>query len=179
MNILVLRPLLAVITMLVLVSCSAPKVYQVDLIPAPDVIADGLVNPFPKNSPLETAPYDGILYATDRKPAKNTILMPKSDEEIVYYKNERSAMLRLGKGRIEIDRRAFLTVKDVSWEEIKKISMEKNRSTSYPLQIKDIEEFGILDRTYHLLAGEDEKSRKSALPGKKYADLINKKLAIS
>jgi len=179
MSINIIRLLFLIVSILAISACSAPKTYQVDLIPTPDVYAEGLVSPFPDKNPLETAPYHGILYATDRLPEEKTFLTPKSDEAIVYYKNERGALLRLGKGRIEIDRRVFTAKKDAGWKEVKKISLEKVRVATYPLQIKDIEEFGILDRTHHIFSSKADTAKKSSKPAKQYADLINKKLAIS
>ncbi len=65
------------VSFLLLASCASTSVYQVDLIPAPNAFAEGLVDPFPEKEPLgEDAPYDGILYVTDRLPAKRTLITP-------------------------------------------------------------------------------------------------------
>jgi len=176
----IMRFLIILLAGFFVVSCAGPKVYQIDLIPAPDVFAEGLVNPFPEKPPIgKDAPYNGILYATDRLPAEKTFLTPESQEDEVYYKNKRGTLLRLGMGRIEIDRRIFGGRQDISWDEVRRISLEKNRLNSYPLQIKDIQEFGVLDRSYHIFSSKKALATKSSKPAKKYAGLINKKLAIS
>ena len=56
-------------TMAALAGCASPPVDQIDLMPAPDVYGDGLLNPLPETNPFDRIPYDGILFATDRKPA--------------------------------------------------------------------------------------------------------------
>ena len=167
------------LSVLLLSACAGTKFYQVELIPTPDVYAEGLVNPFPDKHPLASAPYKGILYATDRMPGKRTLLTRKPDEEDVYYRNKRDTLLRLGIGGIEIDKRVLVKNQKISWDELRKISLAKNRLKSYPLQIKDIEEFGILDRSYNMFQTKEVLAGKSAKPAKKFAGLINKKLATS
>ncbi len=62
------------VSLLLLASCASTSVYQVNLIPAPDVFAEGLVDLFPEKEPLgKDAPYDGILYVTDRLPTKSDV----------------------------------------------------------------------------------------------------------
>lgn len=175
----VYRYLILMPSILLLASCASQKIYQVDLLPAPDVFAEGLVNPFPEKDPLADAPYHGILYATDRLPGRKTLLRLKAKEDDTYYKNKRGMLLRLGIGSIEIDRRALLKKKKASWEEVKEISLKKIRDYTYPLQIKNIKEFGILDRSYSIFNSKKEIADKSDKPGKKFAGLINKKLAMS
>ena len=50
--------------------CTSAPVDQIELMPAPDVYGDGLLNPLPESNPFERIPYDGILFATDRAPAE-------------------------------------------------------------------------------------------------------------
>ena len=62
--------------------CASAPVDQVELMPAPDVYGDGLLNPLPEANPFERIPYDGILFATDRAPAE-------VDDQEQYYRNDR------------------------------------------------------------------------------------------
>ena len=55
--------------LLMITSCASLPVDQVNLMPAPDVYGDGLINPLPEINPIPNIPYKGILYATDRQPA--------------------------------------------------------------------------------------------------------------
>jgi len=83
-------------TLLLMAGCaSAPPIDQVDLMPAPDVYGDGLINPLPESYPIEGIPYKGMLYATDRQPATE-----KDPEQ--YYLNERGQLLRLGVAKVAL-----------------------------------------------------------------------------
>ena len=54
---------------ILLVGCSSPKPFEIDLMPAPEVYEEDGINPFTDTSPIDDLPYEGILYATDRMPA--------------------------------------------------------------------------------------------------------------
>ena len=56
-------------SVVVLSGCASGPVDQIELMPAPDVYGDGLLNPLPETNPFDRIPYDGILFATDRAPA--------------------------------------------------------------------------------------------------------------
>ena len=58
-----------VILLLTITSCASLPIDQVNLMPAPDVFGEGLLNPLPEIDPFPNIPYKGILYATDRRPA--------------------------------------------------------------------------------------------------------------
>ena len=63
------RTAIVLIVTALLSACASAPVDQIDLMPAPDVYGDGLLNPLPDTSPFDRIPYDGILFATDRSPA--------------------------------------------------------------------------------------------------------------
>ena len=118
----------------VLTACATKGPYRIDLMPAPDVYDDGAVDPFVDGNPIEDLPYGGVLFATDREPA---------DEEHGedYYQNKRGHVLRLGAARVE------LGPNGLSWEEARKISLAKNRTDEYPLRVRGVTEFGVLEST--------------------------------
>jgi len=137
---------------------------QLFLMPAPDVYDKGAINPFIDTHPMENIPYEGILYATDRKPAGE-------DDKEDYYLNERGFLLRLGVGKIQ------LGAEKMTWEEAREISLLKNRSDKFPLKITAVEETGILAESYsHFIL---PKVTDIEEPGKKFAAKINAKLAKS
>jgi hypothetical protein len=70
---------ICVASLLLIAGCASVPVDQVNLMPAPDVYGDGLINPLPKYDPIEKIPYKGILYATDRRPAATTGSIPWSN----------------------------------------------------------------------------------------------------
>ncbi len=116
----IFRQLFLILSVLLLASCAGQKVYQVDLLPAPEIYTEGLVNPFPDKNPLDNAPYKGILYATDRLPGRKTFLNIKPKNDDTYYKNERGTLLRLGKAKIEIDRRKFIKKNQPAGKKLRK-----------------------------------------------------------
>ena len=71
-------------------ACASAPVDQIELMPAPDVYGDGLLNPLPESNPFDRIPYDGILFATDRSPATE-------DDPEQYYRNDRGQVVRLGR----------------------------------------------------------------------------------
>lgn len=162
---------------ILLSACATNKLYQVDLIPAPDAFAEGLVNPFPEEDPFAKAPYRGILYATDRLPLD--IPFSEQEEDEVFYSNKRGLLLRLGMGRVELDKQAFVKKKAMNWDEVRRISLQKNRPQSYPLQVKKVMEMGVLKQSYTKFHADEVPTKGADKPGKDYAKLINEKLAQS
>lgn len=116
----------------VITGCSSDIWDEVDLMPAPDVYGDGMHDPLPDKDPMEQIPYQGLLYATDRKPAS------EGDNER-NYSNERGLLLRLGVARISLHEQ------DVDWDEVRQISLLKNRTDKYPIKVTGVKEFGILE----------------------------------
>jgi esterase/lipase superfamily enzyme len=157
------------LTMMVLLSgCASAPVDQIDLMPAPDVYGDGLLNPLPDSSPFDRIPYDGILYATDRSPAG------EEDPE-QYYRNDRGQVVRLGLAEIQFGKKEF------TWEFARRVSMLKSRSEAYPVKISSVEEWGIMDSSIPYwfdmsLISEDERPPDAT---EKFAAAINAQLAVS
>jgi esterase/lipase superfamily enzyme len=164
--------LLILLHIILLSACSSITTYQIDLLPAPEVFVKKLVDPFPTKDIIETRPYKGILYATDRLPSDK-----KHDE--IYYRNKRGNILRLGLGDVEIDKLVWAVNKDVAWDELVKISFQKFRNKTYPLQVKELTEYGVLDRSYNFFNKPELSKTEFKKPGKIYAELINKKFEMS
>ena len=158
-----------VLTVTALLSaCASAPVDQIELMPAPDVYGDGLLNPLPDTSPFDRIPYDGILYATDRSPAT------EEDPE-QYYRNDRGQVVRLGLAEIQFGK------KEYTWELARRISMLKSRSEEFPVKISNVDEWGILGSTIPYwfdksLISEDERPPDAT---DRFADAINAQLAVS
>ncbi len=119
----------------VLTGCaSAPPVDQIELMPAPDVYGDGLLNPLPEYNPIAAIPYQGILYATDRQPAT------EADPE-KYYLNDRGQILRVGVANVQLGEKKF------AWEKAREISMLKSRTEKYPIKVSNVDEWGFMRST--------------------------------
>jgi esterase/lipase superfamily enzyme len=152
--------------LVILSSCAKSPLNQIDLMPAPDVYDSGAINPFTDTSPIDLIPYDGILYATDRQPATD-------EDKEDFYQNERGFVLRLGVGKTALGKT------DITWEEARRISLLKNRPNSYPIKITDVQELGILDKSYTIFTTPGELGPEDRIPAKRFAEKINKKLSQS
>ncbi|MDH3977528.1 MAG: alpha/beta hydrolase [Gammaproteobacteria bacterium] len=161
----ILKTLFLVSVLLFLTACSGIGPLQMDLMPPPDIYDQKTFNPFVGKSPETALTYRGVLYATDREAAK-----PNSFER--YYLNERSRTLKLGVARLR------LANAQLTWEEAKKISLDKNRKGKYPFEVEGINEEGYLD-LLELLPEQRTDPGEYYKPAQKYTDLINEKLAIS
>ena len=152
----------------ILVGCASAPVDQIELMPAPDVYGDGLLNPLPETNPFDRIPYDGILFATDRAPAT------EEDPE-QYYRNDRGQVVRLGVAEIQFGK------KEYTWEFARRISMLKSRTEDYPVKISSVDEWGIMGSTIPYwfdmsLISEDEMPPDAT---DRFADAINAQLAAS
>jgi len=152
--------------MVMLCACASAPVDQIDLMPAPDVYGDGLLNPLPETSPFDRIPYDGILFATDRSPATE-------DDPEQYYRNDRGQVVRLGLAEIQFGKKEF------TWEFARRVSMLKSRSEAYPVKISSVDEWGIMGSSIPYwfdtsLISEDERPPDATA---RFADAINAQLA--
>ena len=121
-------------SVVVLSGCASTPVDQIELMPAPDVYGDGLLNPLPETDPFDRIPYDGILFATDRAPATG-------DNPEHYYSNDRGQVLRLGLAEIQFGKKEF------DWEFARTVSMLKARTVEFPVKISSVEEWGVMEST--------------------------------
>ncbi len=153
---------------IVLGACAGQPIDQVDLMPAPDVYADGLLNPLPEHNPLDKIPYKGILYATDRHPAR-----PGDKEK--YYLNDRGQVLRVGVAAVELGK------DHIQWDKAREISMLKTRTEKYPVKVAGVEEWGILKNTVPYWLNLDIATKGNPPPDatEKFTQAIDAQLARS
>jgi len=149
---------------LVIAGCASNQPYGINLMPAPDIYALGDIDPFEWLDPAVTPPYQGILYATDRAP---------SDNGLSFYQNKRGNVVRMGVGYLESG------MEDFSWEEARKVSLAKNRPDNYPIRVKGVDEFGILDRSITAFTDSGLVGIDLEKPREQFIGLINEKLAMS
>lgn len=115
--------------------CASTPIDQIDLMPAPDVYGDGMLNPLPVGyNPLDRIPYGGILFATDRRPATD-------DDAEKYYLNDRGQVLRVGVASVQLGKN------NIDWAMAREISMLKTRTDKYPVRITNAVEWGVLGET--------------------------------
>lgn len=147
-------------------SCAGQNWLEINMMPAPEVYGEGSIDPFADATPIDDLPYEGILYVTDRQPATE-------DDKEDYYLNDRGNFLRLGRAGVE------LAVADMTWEEARQVSLLKNRGRDYPIKVKEIEEYGPLDRTALPFRAPEDLGDDSHAPAAQFAAAVNKKLALS
>jgi esterase/lipase superfamily enzyme len=110
-------------------ACGGSGPYQLVLMPAPDIYAEAVVDPFEDLSPMEIADGDaGVLYVTDRAP------YPGAGS----YSSDRGHVLRAGVATVKLGEGTY------TWDEARRISLLKNRTEDYPIKVENLQEFGIL-----------------------------------
>lgn len=140
--------------------CSqSTKGESIYLMPAPAVYSDA-INPFEN----DIHPPDRIFYATNRAPAA---------EGELAYSSERGGVMRLGSANIVMGDGEF------SWEEAKRISLLKNRTNKYPLQVESVTEYGVLGTSLNQFIAPDFDSTGVETTGQTFARKINLQLAQS
>jgi len=159
--------ILSALGILLIASCSGKETYKILFLPAPEVYSSGLVNPFTDNNPVENAPFQGILYATDRNPSQDDGGTSR------FYTSDPGGVVRLGIGYIERNG------KELSWEEARQVSLLKNRTEDYPISVKGVHEIGLLDTTYSPFLDPALVPEKSRTPATVFSNMINEKLAVS
>lgn len=152
--------------LLILGACTDLGDYRINMMPSPEVYEEGSVDPFIGAVPIDEFPYDGMLYATDRKPAADGANQH-------YYLNERGNVLRLGVAQVELAR------DDVTWQDARRVSILKSSGKDFPIRISKVSEFGVLDRTATDFVPPDEILESSPPANKAFADKINAKLVRS
>jgi len=155
-----------VLAALLITACTRPVRDQVDLMPPPDVYGDGMLNPLPESDPMTEIPYQGLLYATDRAPSG-----PEDREE--YYLNARGKVLRLGVASISIHEA------DLNWDEVRRISLVKDRPGKYPLRVTGVHEYGILESTIPGFAKREDYGADVLDGDEEFAAAVNQQLARS
>lgn len=149
---------------ILIASCASQKPYELDLMPSPDLYAEAGADPFMQVDPGESIPWRRILYATDRVPAAGL-----ADP---FYENERGHVLRLGVGRVELD-----TDESITWEQLREISLLKNRTDRFPLNVAEVSELGVLADTYTAFLPHTLLPGDPAAPRREFARLVNERLA--
>ena len=147
-------------------ACTSKSLDIIHLMPAPDVYMDESIDPFADLHLEFGSPYHGMLYATDRKP----VMEP---DEKTFYLNERGFELRLGIAHVSMGEGQY------TWEEVRQISLLKNRGDKYPLKVTSVEETGVLDQSLSIFSNPEIIPADQEAAKQRFAELINSKLAVS
>lgn len=135
--------------------------------PAPDIFDDEIINSLNYPQYLETSPYNGMLYMTDRQPADE-------NDDKNFYQNVRSGRIRVGVGEITY------SGKKIRSSELRKISLAKTGTDKYPLKVTSVEEYGVLANVQPYGSFHDPSELDGvSIADQTFADLINQKLSAS
>lgn len=155
-----------ILPFILLGACASSGPYTIDMMPAPAVFAGGEINPLPVGTPPVSYDDFTIYYATDRKPAQ-------PPDERPFYLNEQGFVLRLGAARIEAG------PEGMKWEEVRRITLDQNRDSEYPLRVLSVDETGVLADSITVLNEPDPPPATPDRAGREFAELINERLADS
>ena len=150
---------------LVISACSGSR-YKINLMPAPAVFEDGDINPLPKGPPPVSYDDFRMLYATDRKPSDDP-------DERPFYLNAPGYIVRLGHARVKAGPAG------ADWETVRRISLAKDRTGDYPLEVLSVSETGALPSTYSFLTQSAPGAMAPDQRGKQFAELVNQRLTAS
>jgi esterase/lipase superfamily enzyme len=155
-------PGMLLVVLLVVTGCGGMPPSQINLMPAPDVYEEGKIDPFQDKDPISQGLHPSLLYVTDRAPAE------PDDRKHAYYSDERGGVLRLGVARIRLG-----IDETITWEEARRISLLKNRTEEYPLEVAEVQEYGPLARTVRPF---DDRFEPDPEPGRLFAEEIDRQI---
>jgi len=125
------RGAVALLAVTAVAGCGTSGAYRLPLMPAPDIHAEQIVDPFADLGPVEIEDGDaGIIYVTNRE--------RDGGDDAVRYTSKRGYLLRAGTAKVR------LGDGDYTWDELRQISLLKNRTEDFPLEVYAIDEFGVL-----------------------------------
>jgi len=157
-------------TAMLLAGCAGNPLHQLDLMPAP-VAYEQTEAPFGVADTADTLSGTGaldILYATNRAPVSDG-----DDEDERYYSGERGYLVRVGSADITFGD------SDITWDEARRISLLKNRPGSFPLEVVDVHESGILVSSVSAFTPAEIAATVDDAPSREFVQEIESRLARS
>ncbi|WP_018968603.1 alpha/beta hydrolase [Rubritalea marina] len=133
---------------------NAPLVF--DLMPAPAAFTETGIKSADESDHVKKASAYQIFYATDRMSAK------PDDSKHFFYTNERGTNVRIGRASVMAGK------DDLTWSEVRNVSLLKSRSEKFPIKVKAADEYGVLSSSInrytqiedHERAGADKATRR-------------------
>jgi esterase/lipase superfamily enzyme len=155
---------------MLLAGCSGNPLHQLDLMPAPAAY-EQVEAPFGPADAADILAGSGaldMLYATNREPVAGG-----DDEEDRYYSAERGYLERVGSADITFGD------SDITWDEARRISLLKNRPGSFPLEVHDVRETGILASSVSAFTPKETAATVDEKQSREFVQEIESRLARS
>jgi len=150
----------------VLAGCTGSGPRKINLMPAPAVFAGGTIDPFPRSQPPMSYADFGMLYATDRTPSENPGESP-------FYFNQPGFIVRMGSAQVKAG------PPGLDWEQVRRISLSKERGGNYPMQVMSVNETSVLGSTSSFLTRQSENIATADRTGERFAALVDERLEAS
>ncbi|MEZ4331543.1 MAG: alpha/beta hydrolase [Myxococcota bacterium] len=150
----------------VLAGCGGSNLYQIHFMPPPAFLEAGEVPAFAAEAEADATGDPRILYATVREPAS-------VEGEDRFYSDERAGELRIGIGRV------VLGTESITWDQVRSMALLQKHGERYPLQVADVVEFGVLDRTLHPILHKRDTLTPDAGPRRAFTAAVDARLARS
>jgi esterase/lipase superfamily enzyme len=157
---------LSLIVLALISACSSNRPAKLNLMAAPEIYHDDRFAPFDDEDLSSIERPVQLFYATDRSLAEDPQQWP-------YYQSARGHLLRLGQADIS------MSGGDYDWEQIKEISLQRNRPSKYSLEISGVNDIGILDLSADYLDAVWFDQAPDLNPRLAYTEAINRRLANS
>jgi pimeloyl-ACP methyl ester carboxylesterase len=146
--------------------CASSGPLEIDLMPAPELIARGVLDPLPIENPETLVEYGGILYATDRA------VDPEAGGRSAYL-NRQGEVLRVGVADVD------LSGGPLPWAEVRELSLKTDRDQEIPLRVIGVDEFGVLDLSLHPFTSPDVRDATTPEARQRFVDLVDTKVGQS
>ncbi len=156
-----------ILFMLVMLSfvagCSSSGPSTLNLMPAPSIYNPEIEEALNITKGVLVPPTE-IFYATNRAPAV---------ANSTQYSGDRGGVLRFGEARIMMGKGEH------TFEEVREISLLKNRSEEYPLSVTDVHEYGLFSKSLNSFYAEEVLKSGRTAQDDQFAKRINETLANS
>ena len=155
------------LTILLSVSaCTSNKPEKLNLMAAPEIYHEERFAPFDDSKMDAIERPVQLFYATDRSVAEDPDQWP-------YYSSDRGHVLRLGLAQVSMNGGQY------EWEQIKEISLQRNRPSKYLLELNSVNDFGVLDLSAKNVGKRQLQEDVTATARINYTEAINRRLAKS
>ncbi len=153
LNINMAQKFLSLLVVLSMTACMQIKDQRLDLMPTPLIYTNSVFEELISADPTGDAPYDGVLYVTDRAPIENE----KRIDKLKEYSKDRNSYLSVGLNTVVL-----------------------NQYGRNQLSISKVETFGVLKPVLPFGPLTDFEALENEVTGEsQFIDLINQKLAVS